>query len=313
MNSGLTLLRWFVNFFFIIFCTGWLLTKEKDVTECTSKQPLTERISPFKSMLGERTFEIQTLRPAKNIWRTEDVHIPVRMVTANNKHLVPPFHQCGFEFLSLSESAALHSGDISRNDYYKMLERVSSMTRYSRGRSTWSLSSIMKHHPTLESIVNEFGDRHSMNLRINSVKLSARNAESSKKGWGIGTPIHFDGRDNDFRLWIPLTCTKIDNLLLGVGDISRVNDGRRCALPQRKRIPGCDAMAFEQINWYQFKEMDSEDWIFYRTAEVPHFSVDLEQSTHRQCKTKRRFALIVSIEEVNQDLSIGPFLRRKRI
>ena len=219
------------------------------------------------------------------VWNEYDQTIPitVRQVTISNKHRIPPFERVHFEFYSLSQSDFFRNDRFSKNQYHEMLRRMHSQIRNERIGTKSNLD------PLLMEIINEFGYRHALDLKVAYSQITSY----SVNGLSAGTAIHFDGTPPDFRLWIPLTDSLIDNLSLGVGDVTTLTN-TVCASPSAAdAMDECaDGHEFAETLWYQQMTMSSEDWIFWDTGKVPHYSVHLGDSR----KTRTRTALVINIE-----------------
>lgn len=140
--------------------------------------------------------------------------------------------------------------------------------------------------PILNTIVREFGARHSMNLKIDNTLLVHVGEGSS------GTGIHLDGLDGgsgSLRLWIPLTFSKIDNLCLGVGYAPA--SGYR--LLEEKVHVGF-------VDLYQQISMTAADWIFFENQIVHHFSGNV-RSEH---STQERWAMVVNLQDERAEITL---------
>ena len=202
-------------------------------------------------------------------------------MNAFNVHFLPTFERVGFEFFSLSQSRCFMEGQVSRNDFYSMLHRVASVT--SEGKEQSAIT--MNDEPILVQIVDDFNDRHRLNMKVTSTRIFSRN--------GGGSPIHFDGKGAyDVRIWIPLTCTVIDNLCLGMGDVELLRNSK-CADPTMMRLTSCkDGRDFNNVVWYQRMRMSSEDWVIFRGDRVPHYAVNVGNAQI----TQRRSALVINLK-----------------
>ena len=212
------------------------------------------------------------------------IPITIHQITAFNKHLVPPFERINIEFFSLSQSLWFQRRQFSLAQYHQMLQRVSALSKQ------YEVVTINDKEPILNAIVREFGNRHSMKLLVASTRLF-----TTTNGLRIHIdPVHSHGCPEMFclKLWIPLTSTEIDNLCLGVGDVSDLKDPQ-CAIPSIKQTQRrCSGFEFNRVRWYQYTRMTNEDWILFQGDRVPHFSANLG---HTQI-TQERVALVVHIK-----------------
>ena len=239
--------------------------------------------SSFNShLIGGAGFEsitVDALRDIINPKRSGSyaptIPIVVHLVTASNKHLLPPFAVIHFEFHSLSATRFILNGDITKTDYHEMLQRV-----IAASNGVFCVT-VNNHEPILNVVVHEFAARNQMKLKITNTHILSVDS---------GSAIHYDGRG--LSLWIPITDTLIDNLCLGVGDITALNHPQ-CALPKFQGDKLCsDGSAFQKVVWYQQMTMTSEDWIFFRGDKVPHFSVNLGNTL----RVQQRSALVINLE-----------------
>ena len=222
---------------------------------------------------------MNVLRAQYRIAKT--VPIIVHEVNAFNVHFLPSFERVGFEFFSLSQSRCFVDGQVSQNDFYSMLHRVASLT----SKGTQQSVTTMNDEPILVQIVDDFNDRHRLNMKVTSTRIFSR--------IGGGSPIHFDGKGAyDVRIWIPLTCTVIDNLCLGMGDVELLRNSK-CADPTMMRLTSCkDGRDFNNVVWYQRMRMSSEDWVIFRGDRVPHYAVNVGNAQI----TQRRSALVINLK-----------------
>lgn len=225
------------------------------------------RLQPIKmesnseSASSAIAFPTATLNVLRNLKSDREITIIVRQINSLNKHLLPPFRQINFEFFSLSQSLFFQNGLVSRREYQELIHRVA-------GGSRGEYSEVMvRDEPILKAVVQEFNDRNLMDLRMSKSYLVTVDE---------GTGIHFD-QYCVFRLWIPLTTSAIDNLCLGVGDITH--------------LPITSGYNLDRIIWYQQMTMTAEDWIFLRAHSVPHYAANMGN----RYITQRRLAITINL------------------
>ena len=223
----------------------------------------------------------------------------VRHITSDTKHLVPPYAEVGFEFIDLSDSYSFQNGILSINEYHEMLHKVTGRLLGKRKSQTTTVS-VDQRDAMLVSIVNDFGNRHGMELEIHSIQFVRPYQENHKE-----RHIHFHDRMTRlFKLWIPLNV--IDDYVLTVGDTNDLMD-RRCAGRHSdwKMHRECETQNdFAKTVWYQQPVMRPQDVIFFADDKVPHFSTNQGDDRY----TKARLALMVKIR-----LKAGGCLNGKRL
>ncbi len=160
------------------------------------------------SWINDQTnaFENSTVDVLAEPLQSDMVSVTVRTVTDSNKHLIPEFAHVQFEFFSLSQSKITSA--FSTKEYQQMLGRLVTEPNDEFGFSTRN-----NNEPILNAVIEEFGDRHSMNLKIVSTRFATPEIG--------GSHIHFD-ETQEMRLWIPITDTFIDNFSLCVEDTTRI-------------------------------------------------------------------------------------------
>ena len=173
------------------------------------------------------------------------IPINTNLITSITRYVVPRFDIVNFEFSELSQSAAFQNGHFSRKEYHAFIQRASASSQ------GYDQVTVNNEEPILKLIIREFGDRNGMKLKVRDTQIFT--AE-------MGTGIHFDALQiMTVRWWIPLTSTIIDNLCLGVADISDIQY-RQCAIPYFKDTAVCSGTShFDHVTWYQQSSMTNED------------------------------------------------------
>lgn len=230
-------------------------------------------------------FETMTINALVITTRTRTIPITIHQITESNKHLVPSFEKTNIEFFTLSQSMWFQRNRFSVAKYQQMLQRVTASSKQH------DAVTANNKEPILRAIVREFGDRHSIKLHVASTRLFKVTA-------GLG--VHLDPVNSPacpeiycFKLWIPLTATEIDNLCLGVGDVSRLNaNHQNCAVPSIREDKWCSDFDFNQVTWYQQTRMTNQDWVFFQGDRVPHYAANLGNTRN----TQQRWALVVHMK-----------------
>ena len=209
----------------------------------------------------------------------------VNEVTAFNRHLLPSFDEVKFEFFSLSQS------NVSKRVYHELIQRVLEH-HHSNPLISITAHSQFNDDAVLKSIVDNFGERHAMDLEVESTSIMKREGGTAR----CGTAIHVDGSRGPFiRLWIPLTF--IDNLCLGVGDSTNMLHPKCVQFSAKDDDECADGTELEKVVWYQQMAMSNEDWIFFRSDKVPHYAAHLPSR-----RTQSRIAWAVNIKHADPEL-----------
>ena len=223
-------------------------------------QPIRNGYSPYRAVV----FQTTTLDVFQDLKSGHKISITVRQIYPSNKHLLPPFRRINFEFFSLSQSLFFQNALFSRTEFQRMMHRVDSFA------ASDDVNIVLSDEPILKEIVQEFNDRNAMDLAINKIYIVTQDK---------GTGIHIDEVDA-LRLWIPITNSFIDNLCLGVGDVTN--------------LPLSSGYPLDSIIWYQQMNMTSEDWVFFRGHRIPHYSANMGDNL----TTQRRSALVVHLKSI---------------
>ena len=229
--------------------------------------------------------EYQDRRTGEDI--RSEIQIDVLEVTEANRHLIASPVEMGLAFISL---LSLFKDDgISSMDYQGMILDIAAGLEANPNGD-------FSNHSTLQKLIGSLSQQHSLNLQIAGIRIIGR--DDAKR-------IHYDiefGSDSGWRLWLPLTCTFIDNFPLIVGYIPPSDDYPLIWRPA-EYIPCIETGSctkhgrqyFRDLRWYMMEQMWWHTALLFRSGVLPHF---VPKSFGRDQMTQHRDALVIDLSDV---------------